>query len=138
MEDSLADWPNRALLQVMSPMISVKLNKTEVTPIFFHRPSMTSIYDSAESTATRPQEFDLDDEQIRGMLASPPHTGERSKCRPTTSLSLLQRENSVSSSSRFRVSAGKLAAILSHKRMSSQESHSARDGIPLAHRAVQG
>ena len=40
-----------------------------------------------------PPESDLDDEQIRDMLASPlVPTGERSKCRPTTSLSLLQRK----------------------------------------------
>ena len=44
----------------------------------------------------------------------------------------------MSSSSRFRESAGRHAAVFSHKRKSSQESHSDRDGIPLAHRAVQG
>ena len=32
---------------------------------------MTSTYDSAESIATLPPESDLDDEQIRTMLASP-------------------------------------------------------------------
>ena len=50
----------------------------QVRPLFFHRPSMTSTYDSAESIATPPPESDLDDEQIRTMLASP--LGERSKC----------------------------------------------------------
>ena len=48
------------------------------------------------------------------------------------------RENSVSSSSHFRASAGGHAAVFSHKRKSSQESHSDRKGISLAHRAVRG
>ena len=40
------------------------------------------------------------------------------------------RENSVSTSSHFRESAGKLAAMFSHTRKSSQESHSDRDVFP--------
>ena len=69
------------------------MNNTEVTPMFFHRPSVTSTYDAAESIATSPPQSDLDDEQIRDMLASPlAPTGERSRCRPTTSLSLLKRK----------------------------------------------
>ena len=86
-------------------------NWPEVTPIFFHRPSVTSTYDSDESIATLPPESDLDDEQMRKMLASPLYL--------QASVSLLQRK-------------------LSHKRKSSQESRCDRDGIPLAHRAVQG
>ena len=44
---------------------------------------MTPTCDSAESIATLPPESDLDDEQIRDMLASPLHLqDERSKCRP--------------------------------------------------------
>ena len=44
-----------------------------------------------------PPEPDLDDEQIRNMLAgyTAVLTGERSTCRPITSSSLLQRKNSV-------------------------------------------
>ena len=41
-----------------------------VKPLFFHRPSITSTYDSAESIATRPPESDLD-EQIRALVVSP-------------------------------------------------------------------
>ena len=48
------------------------------------------------------------------------------------------RENSGSSSSHFRTGAGRPASVFSHKRKSSQESRSDRDGIPLAYRAVQG
>ena len=47
-------------------------------------------------------------------------------------------ENSVSSSSHFRTGAGRPAAVFSHKRKSNQESHSEREGISLAHRAVRG
>ena len=42
-----------------------------VKPMFFHRPSMMSTYDSVESSATLPPESDLDDEQIWNVLASP-------------------------------------------------------------------
>ena len=42
-----------------------------VKPLFFHRPSTTSTYDSAESMETPPPESDLDEEQIRALLASP-------------------------------------------------------------------
>ena len=38
-------------------------------PLFFHRPSITSTYDSAGSMATHPPESDLNDEQIRALLA---------------------------------------------------------------------
>ena len=37
----------------------------DTPPLFFHRPSFTSTYVSAESIATRPPESDLDDEQVR-------------------------------------------------------------------------
>ena len=67
-----------------------------VKPMFFHRPKMTSTYDSAEGIATPPPpESDVDDEQIRNMLASPLYLQERSKCRPITNLSLLQRKLSA-------------------------------------------
>ena len=110
-----------------------EMNNKEGTPIIFHRPSLTSTYDSAENIATPPPESDLDHEQIRNMLASPLYLQEReaSADRPRVHHSF--RENSVSSSSHFRTSAGRPAAVFSHKRKSSQESYSDRDGIPLAH-----
>ena len=117
-----------------------EMNNTEVTPMFFHRPSMTSTYDSAESIAYPPPESDVDDKHTRNTLASPLYLHEREARadRPRVYHSL--RENSVSSSSHSRESAAKLAAVFSHKRKSSQESgvHSDRDCIHLAHRAVQG
>ena len=48
------------------------------------------------------------------------------------------RENLVSSSSHFRGGVGTLVAVFLHKRKSSQETHSDRVGISLAHRAVRG
>ena len=114
------------------------MNNTEVTPIFFHRPCVTSTYDSAESIATLPPESDLDDEQIRDMLASPLYLQETEASANQPRVYHSHRQNFVSSSSRFRVSAGKPAAMFSHRRMSRQECHSDRDGIPLAHRAAQG
>ena len=45
--------------------------------MFFHRPSMTSTCDSAESVATHPPESDLDDEQLREKVASPLYLQER-------------------------------------------------------------
>ena len=41
-----------------------------VKPVFFHRPSISWTYDSAENIATPPPDSDLDDEQIRALLAS--------------------------------------------------------------------
>ena len=52
-------------------------NSKLVKLMFFHRPSMTSTYDSAESIATLPPESDLDDEQKRNMLVSPLYLQER-------------------------------------------------------------
>ena len=64
------------LTTVYEPNDFTEMNKTEVTPIFFHRPSVTSTYDSADSIATSPVEPDLDDEQIRNMLVSPLYSQE--------------------------------------------------------------
>ena len=52
-------------------------NSILVKPMFFHRLSMTSTHDSAESIATPPPDSDLDDDQIRNMQASPLYLQER-------------------------------------------------------------
>ena len=98
--------------------------------MFFHRPSMTSTYDSAESVATLPPEPGLDDEQIRNMLASPLYLQEReaSADRPRVYHSF--REYVVSSSSHFREGAEKPAALFSHTRKSSQEHCVAEKACP--------
>ena len=48
------------------------------------------------------------------------------------------QKKSVSNSSRFRESAGKAAAVFSHKRKSSQETLSDREGVSSGHQSVQG
>ena len=87
---------------------------------------------------TPPPESDVDGEQKRDMLASPLYLQEREASADPPRVYHSCRENSVSSSSRFRPSAERPAAVFSHRRQSSQESHSDRDGIPLALRAAQG
>ena len=128
-QNTLASYESKDLIEV---------NDTEVTTILFHRQSMTSTCDSAESIATLPLEADLDDEQVKAMLASPLYQQERESSADQPLVYHSDRQNSVSSSSRFRASAGRPAALFSHKRKSSQESGPDREGISLAHRAVQG
>ena len=117
------------------PYDLAEMNNTEITPIFFHRPSVTSTYDSSESIATLPLESYLDDEQIRNMRHHCTYRREASADR--SRVFHFYRENSVTSSSRVRASAVRPAAVFSHNRKSSQGSHSDIDSIPLAHRAVQ-
>ena len=85
-----------------------------VKPMFFHRPSMTSTCDSAESIANPPRKSDLDNEQIRYMLASPRYLQEREASAHRSRVYHSFRENSVLTSSHFRDS----AAVFSHKRKS--------------------
>ena len=110
----------------------------EVKPMFFHKPSMTSTYCTCESIATSSPESDLDDDQIRNMLASPLYLQKRQASADRSRVYHFFQENSVSSSSRFRESAGKLAAVFSHKRKSSQDTFSDRDCISSGLQTVQG
>ena len=60
-----------------------------VKPLSFHQSITASTYDSAESIATLLPESDLDDEQLRALVAfTTVPIGARSKCRTITSLSL--------------------------------------------------
>ena len=52
-------WLVYAPLQVTSPKILQKKDDLCVKPLFFHRPSTTSTYDSSESIASLPPESDL-------------------------------------------------------------------------------
>ena len=110
----------------------------QVKPMLFHRPGMTSTYDSAESIATPLLVSDLDDEQIRNMLASPLYVQEREASADRSRIYHSFRENSVFSSSHFRDSAGKLVAGFSHERMSSQETVSDRECPSSGHQPVRG
>ena len=110
----------------------------QVKQTFFHRPSMTAASDSAESIATRPLESDFDDEQIRNMLASPLYLQKREANADRSPVDHSFRENSVLSSSHFRDSSVKPAAVISHKRKSSQETLSDREGLSSGHQPVRG
>ena len=96
-------------------------NSVLVKPLFFHRPSMTSTCDSAESIATIPPESDLDDEQVRNTPVSPLYLQKREASADRSRVYHSLREKSVSSSSHFREGAGKPAAMFSQKRKLSQE-----------------
>ena len=115
-----ASWLKRSRFQVMSPKISLKRTLLAlVKQMIFHRSSMTSTCDSAESITTPLPESDLDDEQIRKKLASlclqeREVSGDRSRVCHSF------RVNSVSSSSHFRKMQGNLPQC-SHTRTSSQE-----------------
>ena len=112
-------------------------NPVQVEPLSLHRPSMTSTYDSAECIATPPPESDVDDEQIRTLLASPLYLQEREASADLTDHEFNSfRENSVSSSSHFRECSGKTAAVFSHRK-SSQETLSDREGVSSGHQTVQ-
>ena len=106
-----------------------------VKPMFFHKPSMTSTHDSAESIATPSLDLDLDDDQIRNMLLSPLNfeaIADRSRVYHSF------KEKSMACSSHFRESAGKPCAMFLHKEMSSQETFFDREGISSGHQPVQG
>ena len=110
-ERRLADRLNRTYVQFNEPNNLTEMNNIEITPIFFHRPSVTSTYDTSESIATLPPESDLDD----GTCWLHHCTYKREKRVQTDHMFCHSyRENSVSSSSRFRASAGRPAAVFSN------------------------
>ena len=107
-------------------------------PLFFHRPSITSTYDSAESMTTSPPESDLDDGQIRALLVLPLYSQERQASADRSQVYHPVRENSVSSSSQVPKGAVKPVALFSSRRKSSPETCSDREGSSLEHQQVQG
>ena len=68
-------------------------------PLLFHRPSIASTCDSAESIATPPPDSDLEDDQIRVLLTSPLHIQEREANAERSQAFHSVRENLMSSSS---------------------------------------
>ena len=100
-----------------------------VKPMFFHRPSMTSTYDTSESIATSPPESDLDDEQVRNMMASPLYLQERELSVKFISLPRKCRETCRSVLTH---------AVFSHKRKSSQDTFSDRESRSSGHQSVRG
>ena len=92
-----------------------------VKPLFFHRPSITSTYDSADSIATLRPESDLDDWQIRALLASPLYLQEREASADRSQVYHSVRENLVSCSSLVPKRMANPVALLSSMRKSSRK-----------------
>ena len=115
-----------------------EMNNTEVTPVFFHRPSMTSTYDSAGSIATPPLESDFDVEQLRDMLASPLYLQDRklSADRSRVYHSCIQKL-SVMFISRPSKCGETCSCVLTPKEVESRNTLGWRR-FSLAHRAVRG
>ena len=109
-----------------------------VKPLFFHRPSITSTYHSAESIATPPPESDLDDEQIRAPLTSPLYLQEREASADRSHVYLSVRETCCQVPSQVPKSTEKPVALLSIKRKSSQEAFSDREDFSSEHQQVLG
>ena len=107
----------------MSPRI---LQKTMIC-VSSRGSSSTSTYDSACSIATPPPDSDLDDEQIRALLAPPLYLQEREASADRSQVCHSVRENLVSSSSQVPKSTEKPFALFSSKRKSSQETFSDRE-----------
>ena len=70
-----------------------------VKPLSFHQSITASTYDSAESIATPLPESDLDDEQLRALLASPLYLQEREASAERSQVYYSEGENLMSSSS---------------------------------------
>ena len=64
--------PNKSASTGYEPNDLIEVNHSEVTPIFFQaRQSRVSTYNSGEDIATTPMDWEVDDDQNMGMLASP-------------------------------------------------------------------
>ena len=112
---SLHPWLNRTRLQVKSPKISLKRDTSKlVKPMFFHRASKASTYDSLEHCDS-PSCVGF------GRWASTEYAGsttvltKREASADRSRVCHSFRENSMLSSSHFRESAGKPAAVFSHQ-----------------------
>ena len=92
-----------------------------VKPFFFHRQRTASTYVSAESIATLPPESDLDDEQIRALLASPLYLQEREANAVRSQVYHSEREHLMSSSSQDPISTGKPVAVFSSQSRLNQD-----------------
>ena len=77
-------------------------NSMEIKQMFFHKPSMTSTYDTSESITTPSPKSDLDYDQIRNILTSPLYLQEGEASAYQSLVYHSFRENLVSSSCHFR------------------------------------
>ena len=86
-----------------------------VKPLSLNQSITASTNDSAESIATPPPESDLDDEQLRALLALPLYLQERQASAERSQVYHSERENLMSNSSQDPISTGKLVALFSSK-----------------------
>ena len=88
---------------------------------------LSSTQDSIESTAT-PQEADLEDEQIRALLASPRYLPDREASAERSQVYHSEREGLMSSSSQSLnvMGTGRLVALFLHQRRLRQDAFSDR------------
>ena len=101
-----------------------------VRPLSFHQSIMGSTYDSAESIARSP-ESDLDDKQLRALLASPLYLQEREASAERSQVFYSERENLMSSSSQDPISTGKPVASISSQNRLNPETFSDREDFSL-------
>ena len=92
----------------------------------FHLPITASTYDSAESIATPLPDSDLDDEQLRALLASQLYLQEREANAGRSQVYHSERENLMSISSQDPTSTGRLVALFSSKKESRNVSRKRR------------
>ena len=109
-----------------------------VKPLSFHQSIIASTYDSAESIATPLPESDLDDEQLRALLASPLYVQEQEASAEHSQVFHSERENLMSSSSHDPIGTGKLVALFSSHNRLNQETFSDREEFSLRHQQVFG
>ena len=117
---------------------SLPNTKIYVSNLFFHQPSRASTCDSAESIVRPPPDSDLDNEQIRALLASPLYLQDREANAERSQVYHTERENLMSSSSQDPIRRWDPSRCFSSKNRSNQETFSNRDDFSLRHQRVFG
>ena len=95
-----------------------------VKPLSFHQSTTATTYDSAESIATPLPGSDIDDEQLRALLASPLYLQEQEASAERSHVYHSERENLMSSSSQGPICTGKPVALFSSQNRLRQETFS--------------
>ena len=120
---------NRRISPALKPIRFPKLRV--MSNLLPHNQSLlSSTQDSIESVAM-PQEADLDDEQIRSLLASPRYLPEREASAERSQVYHSEREGSMSSSSQglnFK-GTGELVALCSHQNRLNHDAFSERQQL---------
>ena len=88
--------------------------------------------------ASQPPESDIDDEQLRALLASPLYLQEREAIAERSEVYHSERENLMSSSSQDPTSTGKPVAVFSSHNRLNRDTFSDRDEFSFRHQQVFG